>query len=143
MSEPSETPAELPESLGDYGDGISETRVNQQTARMIQRAVKQRWPIKPEWREGLLKRQVAIAVDPNSKPREATSAFRAIVSAEAQNQADEIPPDVPPQVAVQVNVDSKEREPDYTLGELVEAIHAADDDLAELVRRAHARERRE
>lgn len=56
--------------------------------RMIARALSRRWPIPEEMKEALIKRQLAIAIDPKVKPREATAAFRSLVAAEAQNQAD-------------------------------------------------------
>lgn len=57
--------------------------------RLLAKAIKKRWPIPDEYRESLIKRQVKIAIDPGSSPREATSAFKAIVAAERQNQEDE------------------------------------------------------
>lgn len=53
--------------------------------RMIERALRQRWPIKEEWRATLLERQARIASDPGSSPREATSAFKAILAADQIN----------------------------------------------------------
>lgn len=57
--------------------------------RLIQRAMEQRWPIKPEFREALVKRLVRIIASPESTPREVSAAARALLSAESQNQADE------------------------------------------------------
>ncbi|MCC7424810.1 MAG: hypothetical protein IT428_31450 [Planctomycetaceae bacterium] len=57
--------------------------------RLIEKAIKQRWPIPAEKRAQLIERQLAIATAKNSSNREATAAFRAIMTAEAQNQADE------------------------------------------------------
>ena len=56
---------------------------------MIQKAMEQRWPIKPEYREALVKRLVRIIADPQSKPREVASAAKALLAAEVQNQMDE------------------------------------------------------
>lgn len=56
---------------------------------MAQKALEQRWPIKPEYREGLIRRLTAIVISPNSKPREVIAASRALIAAESQNQADE------------------------------------------------------
>ena len=57
--------------------------------RMLTQALEQRWPVKPEFREALIKRLVRIIADPNSSPREITAASKALISAESQNQADE------------------------------------------------------
>lgn len=57
--------------------------------RMIQRAMEQRWPIKPEYRQALVARLVKIIADPKSSPREVTAASKALIAAEAQNAADE------------------------------------------------------
>ena len=57
--------------------------------RMIERAMRERWPIPPEFREATIKRLVRIIADPNSSNREVTSASRALMAAEAQNQQDE------------------------------------------------------
>ena len=57
--------------------------------RMIQKAMEQRWDIKPEYKSALVRRLVAIIANPNSTAREVTSASRALIAAEAQNQSDE------------------------------------------------------
>lgn len=57
--------------------------------RMMVRALVQRWPIKHEYREAIIKRLVRIVADPNSSPREVTAAAKGLLAAEAQNQADE------------------------------------------------------
>jgi hypothetical protein len=56
---------------------------------METQALVQRWPIKPEYRDALVKKLLKIALDPNSKPREVASAARALLAAEAQNINDE------------------------------------------------------
>lgn len=56
---------------------------------MMARALTQRWPIKPEYREAIIKRLLRVIADPQSSPREVTSAARALMSAESQNQSDE------------------------------------------------------
>jgi len=63
-------------------DGIRDTR-------MAERAIKQRWPVADEWKDALIKRLVRIAIDPATSNREATSAIKAVLAAEAQNQQDE------------------------------------------------------
>ena len=56
---------------------------------MIQKALEQRWPVKPEYREALVKRAVRTIADPNSSPREVAAASRILLAAEAQNIDDE------------------------------------------------------
>lgn len=57
--------------------------------RMMQKALEQRWPIKPEYRAAIIARLVKIVADPNSSPREVTAASKALMAAEQQNMADE------------------------------------------------------
>ncbi len=56
---------------------------------MIAEAFEQRWPISKEYRFGLIRTLMGIALDPNSSKRERTAAAKAILAAEAQNQQDE------------------------------------------------------
>jgi hypothetical protein len=49
----------------------------------------ERWNIKPEYKDALVRRLIAIVADPNSTSREATQASNALMKAESQNQADE------------------------------------------------------
>jgi hypothetical protein len=58
-------------------------------ARMIKKAMEQRWPIDAEKRKAVVERLTKILNDPQSTAREATVAAKALMSAEAQNQADE------------------------------------------------------
>ena len=57
--------------------------------RMMAKALEQRWPIKPEYRQAIVNRLVQIVANPKSSPREVTAASRSLLSAEAQNQQDE------------------------------------------------------
>jgi len=57
--------------------------------RMAQKALEQRWPIKPEYREALVRRLVRIIADPNSSAREVTSASKALIAADQVNVADD------------------------------------------------------
>jgi hypothetical protein len=43
------------------------------------------WPVEEHYRGPLVKRQVAIAIDPSVSPGEATKAFNAVLSASRQN----------------------------------------------------------
>lgn len=56
---------------------------------MIERAIRKRWPIDEDKKPQLLARQIRIAISKKSSPREATSAFKAILAAEAQNMEQE------------------------------------------------------
>ena len=56
---------------------------------MIAKALTQRWPVKPEYRELLVKKLMKVIADPMSSPREITAAAKAIMAAEKQNQEDE------------------------------------------------------
>jgi len=81
---------QLPESLGDYGGGISANRDSIETTRLIERAVKNRWPIDEKYKQAVVNRQVQIAIDKQSSNREAISAAKCLVSMEGQNQKDQI-----------------------------------------------------
>lgn len=56
---------------------------------MIAQAANQRWNIKPEYKDALVRRLTSIIADPNSTTREVTAASRALIAAESQNQSDE------------------------------------------------------
>jgi hypothetical protein len=58
--------------------------------RFIRKAFEQRWPIPDSLRAGLVKAMIGIVADANASPRERTSAFKAILAAEKQNQDDEL-----------------------------------------------------
>lgn len=58
-------------------------------SRLEQRAVKQRWPVKDEYKEAVVKRMAMLVADPQSKPRTQVAAARVIVAAENQNMQDE------------------------------------------------------
>jgi hypothetical protein len=60
--------------------------------RLIEKALRKRWPIPETYREAIIKRQVAIAIDPKAANRESTSAAKCLVAMEAQNMADEKEP---------------------------------------------------
>jgi len=57
--------------------------------RLAARALEQRWPVPDDVRAGLVRQMMAIVADRSCSPRERTSAFKAILAAEAQNQADQ------------------------------------------------------
>jgi hypothetical protein len=75
--------------MGDYGGGVSAKRVRLEETRMLERALRERWPIPEHYREAIVTRQIRIAIDPGSSSREATSAARCLVSMEGQNLDDQ------------------------------------------------------
>lgn len=79
MSEPVEPNNEM------VSDGVDGVR----TTRMLERAARQRWPVPEKYKEAIIKRQVQIAIDSKSKPREAAAAARTVLAADRLNQADE------------------------------------------------------
>lgn len=64
-----------PESLS---PGIRQTR-------LLERAIRERWPISDGMKKAIMTRQCNIAINPQSSPREATSAARAVLSAVSHN----------------------------------------------------------
>ena len=74
----SPTPSEPPAEATLVSDGVDGIR----TTRLLERAVRSRWPIPEKYKEAIIKRQVAIAVDAKSKPREASAAARTILAAD-------------------------------------------------------------
>jgi hypothetical protein len=57
--------------------------------RLIAKALNQRWPITSETRRVIVGRLLRVMADPSASHREVTSAAKALMSAEAQNQKDE------------------------------------------------------
>ena len=58
-------------------------------ARQFETALRNRWEIEPEYKRAMITRLMRIIADPSSSNREVTSASRALIAAEAQNQQDE------------------------------------------------------
>lgn len=58
--------------------------------RMVARAITERWPIKPAMRAAVVKRMAGIVTSSKVSAREATAAAKALIAADALNQADEI-----------------------------------------------------
>lgn len=71
MSEPAEM----------FSDGVDGIR----TTRMLERAVKNRWPIPDKYKEAIITRQVKIAISQESTARESASAARTILAADKLN----------------------------------------------------------
>jgi hypothetical protein len=63
---------------GTAGRGARDTR-------LVERALRERWPIPKALRGPLIDRLAGIVQDPNASPREATAAARAILSASKIN----------------------------------------------------------
>jgi hypothetical protein len=57
--------------------------------RLMARAIEQRWPVPNEMRAGMIRQLMSIIASKDASPREKTSAFKAILAAEKQNQEDE------------------------------------------------------
>lgn len=57
--------------------------------RILARALVQRWPNSAERRKEIMELLFQIGSDASNSPRERTTALKAIVAAEAQNQSDE------------------------------------------------------
>ena len=53
------------------------------------KALTQRWPMSPDIRRMVVGRLIKVMSDPQASPREITSAAKALMSAEKQNQEDE------------------------------------------------------
>jgi hypothetical protein len=61
-----------------------------QDTRIMAKSLTQRWPMSDEMRQAVINRLVRVTIDPDSSPREVTSAARALMVAEAQNQQDQL-----------------------------------------------------
>ena len=57
--------------------------------RLMARALTQRWPISSDHRREIVEILLEVAKDVSNSPRERTSAAKALMSAESQNQSDE------------------------------------------------------
>ena len=75
----------MDDNAGGLGGPESIRDIGTRDTRLIERAIREEWPIPVGYRKGLVDRQARIAADPGSSPREATSAFRALVAANQQN----------------------------------------------------------
>ena len=66
-----------------------EDKLSRGDMRLFEQASRNRWPISNEYRRAMIARLMQIIADPNSSKREVTSASRALIAAESQNQADQ------------------------------------------------------
>lgn len=62
---------------------------NTRDTRLLERAVKKRWPIPEQYKEAIMRRQALIAIDPKAKPREASAAARTLIAADKLNLEEE------------------------------------------------------
>ena len=53
--------------------------------RLMERALRERWPIRPEYREKIILNLIAIVASRDASPRERTSAAKALLHADALN----------------------------------------------------------
>lgn len=67
------------------GEALSK-RDGQKNERMLQRAMRQGWAVPDKYRQPMVERQVAIAVNPEGVPREATAAFVALTTADLRER---------------------------------------------------------
>ena len=81
--------SEEPEISGIRG-GSEYPTITNNDERLKQRSIRQRWSLSPETRQKMIEEQARIATDPEAKNREKTSAFRAVISADQMNQAEEL-----------------------------------------------------
>lgn len=58
--------------------------------RLLERAVRERWPIPDKFKKAIINRQIKIAIDPTSSGREARAAARTIIAADKINLEEEI-----------------------------------------------------
>ena len=58
--------------------------------RLLDRAIRERWPIPEEYKRPIVERMYKIIANPRTKAREASVAARVLVAMEAQNQSDQM-----------------------------------------------------
>lgn len=69
------------------GLGGNLRRQGTRDTRILERAIREQWPVPDDIRAAIVERQAAIATSGEVSPREATSAARCLVSMTQQNQA--------------------------------------------------------
>jgi hypothetical protein len=106
---------------GECGSGIRETR-------LVERALRERWPIPEALRGPLIDRLSKIVTDPAASPREATAAARAILSASKINLD-----------LIGAAIKAREHE-DRCRADDIDVTKLTDEELQELIRQRHPRE---
>ena len=84
----------MSESNGHDAGGLGENlydgrKQGTRDTRLIMRALKNRWPITDKMKGPVIEKLVGIISNAGTAPREAISAAKALIAAEAQNQSDE------------------------------------------------------
>lgn len=80
-----EEPKEDAKASGGFGGQCARVYRSLQPGRLMRRALRERWDVPRTKRPGIIDRLVAIALDPNTEPREAVSAARALMGASRLN----------------------------------------------------------
>jgi hypothetical protein len=70
---------------GDPPGGLGGSHKQARDTRLVERAIREQWPIRDEIRGPLIERLADIALDAETSPREATSAAKALLSASKLN----------------------------------------------------------
>lgn len=63
-----------------------------QSTRMMSRALKERWPLDPQYRMVIIKRLMQVVASKTSTTREVVSATRALIAADALNLQEDLEP---------------------------------------------------
>ena len=79
-----------PQCLGGKGGRFLSTAGQTSDTRLQERAIRERWPIKDEHKARIVERLDGIIRSKRASHREVVSASRALISAEAQNQTDDL-----------------------------------------------------
>lgn len=78
-------PQKSTETPGDSGGTYILPGKGTRNARLERRAIMERWNVRPDALEPMIERQIAIATDPEQRPRESTQAFLAVLKARGQD----------------------------------------------------------
>lgn len=81
--------AEVTEPLSPNSPLVSDGVDGVRTTRLLNRAIKQRWPITDEQRQAIIERQIAIASRKNGKAREQSIAAKTVAAFDQINMAEE------------------------------------------------------
>lgn len=73
------------DGLESFANGPGQTS----DTRIMERAIRERWPIAPELRELMVQRMARIVLSKKSSTRETTSAYRAVIGSDRLNQLEE------------------------------------------------------
>lgn len=76
--------------MPDLAEQLDDPHHLRQTLRDVQRAIRNRWPIREDVRQGLMLKLSQIALGNNNDVRANINAAKAIIQAERQNQVDQM-----------------------------------------------------